>query len=78
MACKAVTILHNPLDFMYAKINRFLNKSPSWTVSRLPSYWIDKILLMPPEIDNAHYREVGWLLDTLIEGLRTQEVSNRP
>ena len=61
---------------MYVKINRFLNKAPRWDIGRLPSYWVDKVLLHPPTDDNAHHDEVGWLLEALTDGLRTPEVSS--
>ena len=70
-------MLTNPVHFLYGKINRYLNKGPPWVISKLPSYWIDKIVLNPPENDNAHEEEVDWLLDTMIEGLRTTEVGNK-
>ncbi|MCJ1250321.1 hypothetical protein MMC30_007547 [Trapelia coarctata] len=71
IAARSILVLNNPLHFMYTKVNKFLNKSPEWNISKLPSYWIGKILLAPPTDDDAHHREIVWLLDTLIEGLRT-------
>lgn len=41
----------------------------------MPSYWVDQILMHLPTNDDAHYKEIGWLLDLLIEGLRTEAVS---
>ena len=61
---------------MYEKINKFLNRSPFWDTAKLPSYWIDKILLQPPIDDDGHYLEVEWLLDALLDGLQTATVSN--
>lgn len=75
IAARALLVLAEPLHFMYTKINKFLNKAPRWDVGRLPSYWVDKVLLHPPADDNAHYDEVGWLLEALTDGLRTPEVS---
>lgn len=59
---------------MYTKINRFLNKSPQWATGKLPSYWVDKILLNPPTNDDAHHEEMDWLIGALTDGLRTAEV----
>lgn len=52
-----------------------MNRSPIWNPSKLPSYWIDKIFLSPPEQDEAHQNEVDWLLEAFIQGLRTPAVS---
>ena len=67
-------VLNDPLHFMYSKVNKFLNKSPNWEIAKLPSYWVDKVCLNPPADDDTHQREVQWVLDTLIDGLRTEEV----
>lgn len=74
IAARSLLVLADPLHFMYIKVNRFLNKGPPWSVSKLPSYWIDKIMLHPPSDDDAHDDEIGWLLDALLEGLRTPSV----
>ena len=73
---RCLDVLTHPLHFMYEKVNRFLNKSPLWNVSRLPSYWIDKVFLHPPVDDDAHHREVDWLLGSLFDGLRSPSVSS--
>ncbi|MCJ1383857.1 hypothetical protein MMC17_006971 [Xylographa soralifera] len=74
LATRAVLVLNDPLHFMYSKVNKFLNKSPSWEIAKLPSYWIDKVFLHPPADDDTHQREVHWVVETLIDGLRTAEV----
>ena len=74
IAARSLLVLADPLHFMYIKVNRFLNKGPPWNVSKLPSYWIDRVMLHPPSDDDAHYHEVGWLLDALLDGLRTPSV----
>jgi len=76
LAVHLLSIIANPLHLMYGKVNKFLNRGPSWTVTKLPSYWVDKILLNPPTEDDAHYLEIEWLLNALIDGLRTPTVSN--
>lgn len=60
---------------LYGKVNRFLQKAPSWEVEKIPSYWIDKILLHEPELDDGYFEEIAWLLDLLTKGLRTERVS---
>ena len=74
IAARSLLVLDKPLNFMYTKVNKFLNKSPEWNIAKLPSYWVGKILLAPPTDDDAHHREIAWLLDTLIDGLRIPAV----
>lgn len=68
-------VLHEPLNKMYGKVNRYLQRRPWWEVEKIPSYWIDQILFHEPEDDEGHYDEVNWLLDMLVNGLQTPEVS---
>lgn len=68
-------VLHEPLNKMYGKVNRYLQRRPWWEVEKIPSYWIDQILLHQPEDDEGHYDEMNWLLDMLVNGLQTPEVS---
>jgi nucleolar pre-ribosomal-associated protein 1 len=75
LATRSVEILSDPLHFMYTKINKFLNKNPDWNLARLPSYWLSKILIVPPTDDDSHSKEVMWLLENMIEGLRNFAVS---
>ena len=75
LAARLLLVQVDPLHFMYVKVNKFLNKGPQWIVKKLPSYWVEKILLNPPTEDEAHYQEVAWLLDILVDGLRTPAVS---
>lgn len=69
-------VLSDPLHVLYTKVNKFLNRTPRWDLARLPSYWVDRILLNSPDDNDAFYQEVEWLLDTLTDGLRTPNVSN--
>jgi nucleolar pre-ribosomal-associated protein 1 len=74
-AVACLMVLHEPLNKMYGKVNRYLQRRPWWEVDKIPSYWIDQILLHEPEDDEGHYDEVNWLLDMLVNGLQTPEVS---
>lgn len=76
LAVRLLAVVADPLHIMYEKVNNFLHKGPRWNVAKLPSYWVDKILLNPPTGDEAHYYEAEWLLDALIDGLRTPTVSS--
>ena len=69
-----LAVVADPLHFMYEKVNNFLHKGPRWDVTKLPSYWVDKIIVKPPTNDKSYYEESGWLLDVLIDGLRTPPV----
>ncbi|KAL9031697.1 MAG: hypothetical protein Q9196_000292 [Gyalolechia fulgens] len=74
-AAEFCLILSNPLHYLYAKVNKFLNKGPTWKVEKLPSRWVDQILMHLPTDEDAQYKEMEWLLDLLIKGLRTAAVS---
>lgn len=67
-------VLTDPLHKMYGKVNKFLQKRPSWEIGKIPSYWIDKILLNEPEYDDGYVDEITWLLDLFVGGLRTAQV----
>ena len=77
LAAQLLLIQADPLHFMYVKANKFLNKGPQWNVKKLPSYWVENVLLNPPTEDGAHHQEVAWLLDRLVDGLRTPAVNLR-
>ncbi|KAI9827209.1 MAG: hypothetical protein M1832_005346 [Thelocarpon impressellum] len=68
-ASRAVLVQANPQHCLYGKINHFLHQGPRWDAEKLPL--MHKILLHPPDNDDAHYEELGWLLDTTVQGLRT-------
>ena len=75
-AASCCSVLVEPLHPLYSKINKFLNRGPKWDVSKIPSYWADKILLHPPTEEDCCEAEMNWLLDFLIDGLRTPEVQS--
>ncbi|CAF9927590.1 MAG: hypothetical protein GOMPHAMPRED_004443 [Gomphillus americanus] len=70
LAARCTLILSNPLHTMYTKANHFLTRSPTWDLSKLSSYWTSQIFHTPPTHADAHWLEVEWLLDTLLDGLR--------
>ncbi|KAF2497049.1 hypothetical protein BU16DRAFT_549344 [Lophium mytilinum] len=72
-AVHVVTILADPTHYMFPKVNKFLNKGPSWVVGKIPSYFAENTLRGEPEEDDGYYREVNWLLDFFIDALRTAE-----
>ncbi|KAL4931711.1 NPA1/URB1 family protein [Aspergillus undulatus] len=71
-AANCLSVLVNPMHKLYGKVNKFLQKAPWWEVEKIPSYWIDRILLHEPELDDGYFEEIAWLLDLLIKGLRTE------
>lgn len=75
LAARFLLVTADPLHIMYEKVNKFLYRGPQWNAAKLPSYWVDRILLNPPTSDELHYQEAEWLLDALIDGLRTPAVS---
>jgi nucleolar pre-ribosomal-associated protein 1 len=70
-AARAVSVITNPTHFMYVKINTFLMKSPTWTVENIPRYLSAKILRSNATLDDSYQKEVDWLLDYLLDCLRT-------
>ena len=69
-AVRSLHVLQDPAHLMYAKLNNFLMKSPEWRVSKLPNYWLDNTILAQPEEDDGYWKEVQWVLDWLVDGLR--------
>ncbi|KAL3475134.1 ribosome 60S biogenesis N-terminal-domain-containing protein [Aspergillus californicus] len=72
-ASSCLSVLVDPMHKLYGKVNKFLQRAPLWDVEKLPSYWIDRILLHEPELDDGYFEEISWLLDLLIKGLRTEK-----
>lgn len=75
LAGRCLLVLTNPLHKMYGKVNKFMNKGPTWNLTKIVSYWIDRILLREPEDDHGRNEEMDWLLELLLSGLRSQAVS---
>jgi nucleolar pre-ribosomal-associated protein 1 len=74
-ASHCLTVLTNPLHKVYGKVNKFLQKAPMWEVEKIPTYWVDKILLHEPELDDGYFDEIDWLLNLFVKSLRTEAVS---
>jgi nucleolar pre-ribosomal-associated protein 1 len=70
-AARAFRAQTQPASDMYPKINRFLIRGPEWRSSRLPGYWFSNTVSGLPEEDDAYWREVRWVLEWLVDGLRT-------
>ena len=71
-ASRALAIQAQPSHCLYAKLNHFLIRGAKWDVKRLPRYWIEKTFLSEPEEDDSYWQEVQWVLDWLVDGLRTE------
>ena len=74
-ASSCLFVLANPLHKVYAKVNRFLQKGPSWALEKIPSYWIDRIIHNEPEMDTGYFDELDWLLSIFVKALRSKVVS---
>lgn len=70
-ATKALEVQMHPTHFIYPKINKYLNRGPDWRVNKLPSYWVQNSVLSQPEDDDAYWKEVQWVLEWLVDGLRS-------
>ncbi|KAJ5312848.1 hypothetical protein N7508_003678 [Penicillium antarcticum] len=71
-AANCLAVLTNPLHKVYGKVNKFLQKAPFWEVEKIPTYWVDKILLHEPELDDGYFDEIDWLLGLFVKALRTE------
>lgn len=71
-AVRALHIQTQPAHFMYPKLNRFLMRGPEWKVGKLPAYWLANTSLSLPEEDDAFWKEVAWVLEWLVDGLRSE------
>jgi len=58
---------------MFGKINKFLTNRPTWEIRNLPRRFSRIIIHNEPDEDNSYHKEVDWLLDYLIDCLRTAE-----
>lgn len=73
-ASSCLSVLTNPMHKLYGKVNKFLQKAPYWEMEKIATYWVDKILLHEPELDDGYFEEINWLLDLFVKGLRTGAV----
>lgn len=71
-ASNCLSVLINPLHKVYGKVNKFLQKAPVWELEKIPSYWIDKIFLHEPELDDGYFDEIDWLLGLFVKSLRSK------
>ena len=74
MAAECLLIVTDPLHLMYTKVCNFLYRAPKWDVQKIPSYWIRKIMLSESTEFGGQIKEIFWLLELLLDGLRTTEV----
>lgn len=63
----ALAVLKDPHHALYGKVNAFLIKGPVWKLDRLPLVY--DILQEGPELDDAYYSELSWILIYLLDGL---------
>ncbi|RCI10363.1 hypothetical protein L249_4299 [Ophiocordyceps polyrhachis-furcata BCC 54312] len=68
-AAHAMDVLQSPLHPLYAKVNRYLTRSPVWSPDKIPL--AHDILHGEPSEDDRYYAEIAWLLTYLVECLRT-------
>ncbi|KAL2438495.1 hypothetical protein ABEF95_011224 [Exophiala dermatitidis] len=79
LAIQILPVIADPSSPFYRKTNKFLLRSPSWTIPSLLPYWLSTTFLSEPESDdtdhiggvNAHSLEIDRLLDLLGNSLRT-------
>lgn len=70
---RALHVLTEPAHHIYPKLNKYLIRGPEWRVNKMPNYWLSNTVLSLPEDDDGYWKEVQWVLDWLVDGLRTPE-----
>ena len=70
-ANRAMEVLQDPAHDMYPKVNKYIMKGAEWRTSRLPAYWLADTVGNQPFYDDTYWREVLWVLEWLVDGLRT-------
>lgn len=70
-AVRALHVQNNPSHTMYPKLNKYLMRGPEWRVTRMPNYFLSNTVLNLPEEDDGYWKEITWVLDWLVDGLRT-------
>ena len=77
LAARAVPVLADPAHPLYARLNAFLNRGPSWRVAHLARHWVADTLQRPAAelsaaaaLDAALWRDVAWVLDWMADGVR--------
>ena len=70
-ATHALKVQMDPTHDLYPKINTYLNKAADWRIRKMPNYWIDKTFYSMPEEHDSYWKEVQWVVDWLVDGLRT-------
>jgi nucleolar pre-ribosomal-associated protein 1 len=69
-AAQALSVLQDPLHCLYEKLNGFLQMGPTWALDKIPL--MQRILSTAPNIDDAYYLELDWLVTYLLAALRTE------
>ncbi|EMC91675.1 hypothetical protein BAUCODRAFT_152069 [Baudoinia panamericana UAMH 10762] len=70
-ATRALKVLAEPTHCIYPKLNRYMNKNPEWRILRMPAHWLSNTMLSQPTEDDAYWKEVRWVVEWLVEGLRS-------
>lgn len=65
----ALDVLKTPLHPLYPKVNAYLTRSPVWGMDKLPL--VHDILHGVPSEDDKYYTELTWLLNYLLDSLKT-------
>lgn len=67
----ALPVQLNPTHDLYPKLNKYLLKGSEWRIRKLVVHWIKDTIHSAPYEDGAYWNEVQWVLDWLVDGLRT-------
>ncbi|ETN42118.1 uncharacterized protein HMPREF1541_04058 [Cyphellophora europaea CBS 101466] len=76
LAVMALSVITDPSDAMYGKVNRWLMRGPNWQpLTRVVPYWVSRVLLEEPESEapGAGEAEMLRLLAVLADGMRARQ-----
>ncbi|RKF83471.1 Nucleolar pre-ribosomal-associated protein 1 [Golovinomyces cichoracearum] len=69
-AYHSIGILKDPSHHLFPKINKFLSRSPTWQLDKIPLMY--SIMNEPPSSDGKVCSEREWLLKFLLDGLGSE------
>ncbi|KAL9113127.1 MAG: hypothetical protein Q9227_002739 [Pyrenula ochraceoflavens] len=73
LAGKCLSVLQDPLHYLFPKVCTFLLKGPSWDARKTLRHWMRVVLDKESQEPDSALREINWILDLLVRGLQRPE-----